>query len=78
MGGEDHTGNFWDTPHAKTPFPDDLEGEKTTAQRGQNWKGIGTCAVDGCGEVSGEMSQVMVSREERPHFDRKRGIDWRG
>ena len=28
MGGEDHTGNFWDTPHAKTQFPNNLEGQE--------------------------------------------------
>ena len=28
MGGEDHTGNFWDTPHAKTLFPNNIEHQE--------------------------------------------------
>ena len=42
IGGEDDTGNFWDTPYAKTPFPDNLEGREKDPIReeeGGSWWG---------------------------------------
>ena len=46
-----------------------MDGRKRQAQE----EGLGRCVVHGCGEVSAEMSKVMVSREERRHFERMCG-----
>ena len=50
MGGEDHTGNFWDTPHAKTPFPNNLEGQ----EKAQIKEEAGGVERRGGGEEGGE------------------------
>ena len=42
MGGEDSTGNFGDTPLAKTPFPNNLEGQEKgqrMEEEGGSWWG---------------------------------------
>ena len=51
----------------KHHFQKNLEGLKRPDQE----EGLGRCVVHGCGEVSAEMSKVMVSREECQHFDRR-------
>ena len=43
-----------------------MEGQNRPDQE----EGLGRCVVHGCGEVSAEMSKVMVPREECQHFDR--------
>ena len=42
MGGEDHTGNFWGTPYAKTQLPNNLEGrekDQIREEEGGSWWG---------------------------------------
>ena len=75
MGGEDHTGNFWDTPYAKTLFPDNLEGRKKDPVREEgrgSWPGWN---AEEEGEEGGRRRKVMVSRGDCRLSDESGGFE---
>ena len=55
MGGKDHTGHFWHTPHAKTEFPENIEGREKAQKREE----VGRQAADEEGEEGGEGEKTL-------------------
>ena len=55
MGGKDHRGHFWHTPHAKTEFPENIEGREKAQKREE----VGRQAADEEGEEGGEGEKTV-------------------